>query len=68
MSAWPQIPKVSFQSNASSLGGVKVVPHNQDGSEATLRSHLCRELKKAPGTEDVPSVRAGYYVMDITNG
>ena len=53
MSAWPQIPKVSFQLNASSLaGGLKALKAGwQWGS--TEVPHV-QELSKAPGTEDVP--------------
>ena len=34
---------------------------NQDGSEATLRSHLCRSSARRLAQRTCPAVRAGYY-------
>ena len=68
--------RVSLASDSQSVfsveciifGGRESCACNQDGSEATLRSHLCRSSERHLAQRTCPSVRAGYYVMDITNG
>ena len=68
VSAWPQIPKVSFQSNASSLRGVKVVPVTR----MAVRLHrgpTCAGAQQGTWHRGrAHQWELGITVMDITNG
>lgn len=54
MSAWPQIPKSVFSVQCIIFGRRESCACNQDGSEATLRSHLCRSSERHLAQRDVP--------------
>ena len=61
MSAWSHIPKCLFNLMPSSLEGDERCICNQDGSEAALRSHLCRTSAQSLAQRKCPSMRALCY-------